>query len=121
MGAGQGPETRRRTSSRYQAVKVSLVAKLWKKGRGRLGAFAPLHGSWVAEATSEMGPVRCHRRLEPILGSTCLRLVVRWEFGSAGSRRLFEELAIIGVATMVESGSGPLRPMASAPRVVWRT
>ena len=73
------------------------MAKLWKKGRGKLGAFAPLHGTWVAEATSEMGPVRCHRKLEPVLGSTHLRLEVRWEIGSGATRRIYEELAIIGV------------------------
>lgn len=73
------------------------MAKQWKKGRGKLGAFAPLHGSWVAEATSEMGPVRCHRKLEPMLGATFLRLDVRWEIGAGGSSRLYEELAIIGV------------------------
>lgn len=73
------------------------MAKQWKQGRGKLGAFAPLHGSWVAEATSEMGPVRCHRKLEPMLGATLLRLDVRWEIGAGGSSRLYEELAIIGV------------------------
>jgi hypothetical protein len=73
------------------------MAKLWKKGRGKLGAFAPLHGSWVAEAASPRGPVRCHRKLEPILGSNYLRLEVRWEFGPRGSSRLYEELAVIGV------------------------
>ena len=73
------------------------MPKLWKKGRGKLGAFAPLRGSWVAEAVSEMGPVRCHRKLEPILGSNYLRLEVRWEFGPKGSNRVYEELAVIGV------------------------
>jgi hypothetical protein len=73
------------------------MTKLWKKGRGRLGAFAPLHGSWIAEAEPQMGPVRCHRRLEPILGGSYLQLDVRWEFGPGGSRRNYEELAVIGV------------------------
>lgn len=73
------------------------MAKLWKKGRGKLGAFAPLLGSWVADAESQMGPVRCHRKLERVLGSNFLRLEVRWEFGPRGSNRLYEELAVIGV------------------------
>ena len=73
------------------------MAKLWKKGRGKLGAFTPLHGSWVAVAESEMGPVRCRRRLESMLGGNYLRLDVRWEFGPSGSSRVYEELAVIGV------------------------
>jgi len=31
------------------------MAKLWKKGRGKLGPFQPLHGSWAAETESPMG------------------------------------------------------------------
>ena len=73
------------------------MAKIWKKRRGKLGAFMVLHGSWVAEAESQMGPVRCHRKLEPILGSSYLRVDVRWEFGPGESPRVYEELAVIGV------------------------
>jgi hypothetical protein len=73
------------------------MAKHWKKGRGKLGAFAPLYGSWVAEAQSEMGPVRCQRKLEPILGGSYLRLEARWEIGSGAGKREYEELALIGV------------------------
>jgi hypothetical protein len=73
------------------------MAKLWKKGRGRLGAFLPLHGSWVAEAESAMGAMRCRRRLEPILRGNYLRLDVRWEIGPSGSGRVYEEFAVIGV------------------------
>ena len=71
--------------------------KLWKKGRGKLGPFMPLLGTWVAEADSEMGPVRCRRSLEPILGGHYLRLVVTWEFGPDASNRVYEEFALIGV------------------------
>lgn len=73
------------------------MAKLWKKGRGKLGPLVPLHGSWIAEASSPMGPVRCLRTLEPVLGANYLRLNVRWEIGAAGSGQAYEELAIIGV------------------------
>jgi hypothetical protein len=52
------------------------MGKLWKKGRGKLGPFVPLHGSWVADAPSDMGPVRCRRVLEPFLGGHYLRLDV---------------------------------------------
>lgn len=33
----------------------------WKKGRGKLGAFAPLLGTWSAEVESPQGLVRCQR------------------------------------------------------------
>ena len=72
------------------------MAKLWKKGRVKLGPFEPLHGSWVAEAEAEMGPVRCRRVLEPILGGNYLRLDARWEFGPKGSPKVYQELAVIG-------------------------
>jgi hypothetical protein len=77
------------------------MAKLWKKGRGKLGPFQPLLGRWLAEGTSPMGPVRCSRVLEPILGGHYLQLKARWEFGPIGSSKVYEELAVIGV---VEGG-----------------
>lgn len=68
------------------------MAKLWKKGRGKLGPFTPLHGEWTANAQTPMGPVRCVRKLQPTLGAHYLRLEVRWEFGA----KAYEELAVIG-------------------------
>lgn len=73
------------------------MTKTWKKGRGKLGGFTPLLGSWFAEADSQMGPVRCWRKLAPILDSKYLRLEARWEIGSVENSRVYEELAIIGV------------------------
>lgn len=73
------------------------MAQQWKKGRGKLGGFTPLLGAWVAEADSSLGPVRCHRRFQPMLGSHYLRLDVRWEFERRGAGRDFEELALIGI------------------------
>jgi hypothetical protein len=73
------------------------VAKLWKKGRGKLGPLQPLVGHWVAEAETEMGPVRCIRNVVPILGGNYLQLTARWEFGPKGAGRAYEELALIGV------------------------
>jgi len=72
------------------------MAKLWKKGRGRLGPLAPLHGAWLAQADSQMGPVTCHRSMVPILGGHYLQLSVRWEFGAGAPGRSYEELAVIG-------------------------
>jgi hypothetical protein len=73
------------------------VAKLWKKGRGKLGPFQPLIGDWVATADTPMGPVKVSRSLKPILGGNYLELKVRWEFGSSSSGKSYEEVAVIGV------------------------
>ena len=73
------------------------MAKLWKKGRGKLGPFDPLLGTWRAEAESPMGPVVCRRTLQSILGGKYLQLSARWEFGTAASASGYEETAIIGV------------------------
>jgi hypothetical protein len=73
------------------------MPRLWKKGRGKLGLFAPLHGAWIAEAGSPMGPVRCRRTLTPILGGHYLQLTARWEIGAEGAGKVYEEVALIGV------------------------
>lgn len=73
------------------------MPKLWKKGRGKLGPFDPLLGKWVAEATSPMGPMRCTRTLEPILGGHYLQLTAEWVFGSMEKGKAYRELAMIGV------------------------
>ena len=66
---------------------------VWKKGRGKLGAFDPLLGIWQAEAQSEMGLVTCQREFIPVLGGKFIQLRVQWIFGD----RTYEELALIGV------------------------
>lgn len=72
------------------------MATHWKKGRGKLGPLQPLLGSWVAQADSEMGPIRCHRSFTPILAGRYLQLSVRWEIGPADRAKVYEELAVIG-------------------------
>lgn len=67
--------------------------KYWKKGRGKLGVFAPLIGNWVAQATSSMGPVTCTRIFTEILEKTHIQLIAKWEFGD----KIYTEHAIIGV------------------------
>ncbi len=67
---------------------------LWKRGRGKLGVFDPLLGSWEAQAQSPMGPVRCTRTFSRILGGHRVLLVARWQFGE----KVYEEQAIYGVA-----------------------
>lgn len=73
-----------------------MANKFWKKGRGKLGRFQPLLGSWIAESTSPMGPIRCHRTLLPVLGGHYLQLDARWEIGPAAAAQIYEERAIIG-------------------------
>lgn len=75
------------------------MAKLWKKGRGKLGPFAPILGAWFAAADSPRGPVRCTRQLEPILGGHFLQLDARWEFGPTAQGKAYDERAIIGAGT----------------------
>ncbi len=69
------------------------MAKLWKKGRGKLGPLEPLLGDWSAQAMTPMGKVRCTRSFTSILGGTRIQLLARWEFGP---KKAYEELAIIG-------------------------
>jgi hypothetical protein len=79
------------------------MTAIWKKGRGKLGPLAPLHGRWIAEADSPRGPMRCHREIAPVLGGRYLQLDARWEFGARGARgsasTAYEERALIGVGT----------------------
>ena len=72
------------------------MAKLWKKGRGKLGPFQPILGSWIAEADSPMGPMRCYRTLLPILDGHYIQLLALWEFGPKDSGKGYREVAIIG-------------------------
>jgi hypothetical protein len=73
------------------------MAKLWKKGRGKLGIFDPLLGDWVAEAETPMGSIRCTRQLSRVLGGNYVQLVARWQFGGPDSSKVYEEHAFIGV------------------------
>lgn len=73
------------------------MAKIWKKGRGKLGPFEPLLGKWIAEADSPMGPVSCERLMESILGGNYLQLSATWRFGPADKAKAYRELAVIGV------------------------
>jgi hypothetical protein len=67
------------------------MAKLWKKGRGKLGFLHPLLGRWAAEADTPMGKVRCTRAFEAILHGTVIRLDARWEFARG---KAYEELCL---------------------------
>ena len=65
----------------------------WKKGRGKLGIFQPLLGTWRAEADSEMGKVVCTRSFTKALDGAYIQLAADWEY-EGGS---YKEIAMIGV------------------------
>ena len=65
----------------------------WKKGRGKLGIFDPLIGSWVVETDSDMGPVRVTRVFTKSLGGKYIELRAEWTFKNSR----YQELALFGV------------------------
>ena len=65
----------------------------WKKGRGKLGLFDPLLGSWRAMADSPMGEVVCIRTFTKVLEGAYIQLRAKWEF-EEGS---YEEISLIGI------------------------
>jgi hypothetical protein len=71
---------------------MTKTIKMWKKGRGKLGALHPLIGAWKAQADSPMGTVHCVRTFTPILGGAYVQLTAQWKY-SKGS---YEELAVLG-------------------------
>jgi len=66
---------------------------VWKKGRGKLGAFAPLLGRWRTEADTELGPLVCERTFETLLGGKYVQLRAVWRFDS---RDPYEDLTLFG-------------------------
>lgn len=66
---------------------------MWKPGKGKLGGLDPLLGSWVALAESPMGPVRCERVFQRVLGNAYVCLEARWEVGQTR----YEERAMYGL------------------------
>jgi len=65
----------------------------WKKGRGKLGKFQPLLGTWLAVADSDLGPVKCTRTFTKILDRKYIQLTAHWEYASG----TYGETAMIGV------------------------
>jgi len=65
----------------------------WKKGHGKLGALAPLIGSWETETDTPVGVLRCTRSFIPILGGAYVQLNALWKFGKGD----YQEHAIYGV------------------------
>jgi hypothetical protein len=65
---------------------------VWKKGRGKLGAFAPLLGTWSAEAESPQGPIQCQRTFSKVLNESHIQLHAVWQIGA----HTYEEVAFFG-------------------------
>jgi len=65
----------------------------WKKGRGKLGIFDPVIGSWIAEANTPMGKLTCTRIFEPVLGGKFIQLTAKWH----SSKFSYHEQAIYGI------------------------
>ena len=55
-------------------------AMVWKKGRGKLGIFQPLLGTWRAKAESPMGVVICTRTFSKVLDGAYIQLEAQWDF-----------------------------------------
>lgn len=72
---------------------MAKTTKRWKKGRGKLGLFAPLLGSWRAETTSPMGALTCERIFSETLGGKYIQLTADWKFGKGS----YQELALFGI------------------------
>jgi len=73
---------------------MKKTASTWKRGRGKLGALAPLIGRWEATAQTPMGAVQCSRSFTPILKNTYIQSMVLWKL----KKGLYEEHAIFGVS-----------------------
>jgi hypothetical protein len=65
----------------------------WKKGRGKLGFFEPLLGTWEAEEDSPAGLVHCTRTFTRVLGNKYVQLSALWKTQQGD----YKELAYFGV------------------------
>lgn len=66
---------------------------VWKIGRGKLGVFEPLIGSWVAHANSDRGPMTCRRTFSRVLGGKYIELRADWSFSDS----TYQEFCVFGV------------------------
>ena len=66
----------------------------WKKGRGKLGVFAPLVGQWRSSADTEMGRVTCVRQFEFVLNGKYVQLDADWLIAEKNYR--YQERCLFG-------------------------
>lgn len=64
----------------------------WKKGRGKLGVFEPLLGTWRAEADTSMGKVTCTRTFSRVLGGAYIQLAADWVYAG----ETYQEIGLFG-------------------------
>ena len=65
----------------------------WKTGRGKLGLLDPLLGAWRAEASSQVGLIRCVRIFSRALNNKYVLLDATWELPG----KQYVEHAVYGV------------------------
>lgn len=69
-----------------------MTSNSWKKGKGKLGIFEPLLGSWETTGDSPMGPMKCIRTFTKVLDGNYIRITANWEFAS----KTYEEITLVG-------------------------
>lgn len=68
----------------------------WKKGRGKLGLFEPLIGSWTAtENSPERGNITCTRTFQKTLQNKYVELKATWNL----TDKVYEDHTLFGVDT----------------------
>ncbi|MEO1652618.1 MAG: hypothetical protein AAFU64_03650 [Bacteroidota bacterium] len=66
----------------------------WKKGRGKLGLFEPLMGSWIAtEDSPERGKLSCTRIFQKTLQNKYIELKATWQM----TDKVYEDFTLFGV------------------------
>lgn len=66
----------------------------WKKGRGKLGLFAPLLGEWITNKDSgESKQPECHRTFKQTLDNKYIQLDVEWML----ENKVYQDLTMIGL------------------------
>ena len=71
----------------------------WKKGRGKLGMFAPLIGDWRATGDGPMGKTTVTRSIQPVLNGKYIEMRVQWSFKppkGQKARGAYEEICLFG-------------------------
>ena len=64
----------------------------FKKGRGKLGRFGPLLGTWRHQGESPQGSLSCEREFTKTLGGKYIQLKATWETPSFH----YEEICLFG-------------------------
>ncbi|MDH5548226.1 MAG: hypothetical protein OEZ43_21865 [Gammaproteobacteria bacterium] len=65
---------------------------MWKKGRGKLGIFEPLIGTWTARFSSPQGEGICERYFQKVLTGKFVELNATWVFDNSQ----YDEIALFG-------------------------